>query len=314
MMTNTDVVIGETVLTPYALDAPFRYLGATLRLDMSSTSAARALTGKINKFCSAMEAHKLRVDRAVWAVNTFLIPSLAYSMPFISSLASHRRVWDTRVAAAISRCMGEAGARKVLPEALVCITGLILPSHYDRMLTVSHTFFRLNDINPRAGSARLRWDASERPSSTLRSNRLGRARTVAADMHINMIKVVRSVRHKAVEERGLPSLGHRLHADHATHFFGHHGLWGLGIAAGGTITMYTDGSMQDGISSWAVCVRNEWLDFSFATLPGEDALRDVHLKGALLVGSALHQCEGSGVSPSCMPLPGLLPTPSSHRL
>ncbi len=82
-----------------------------------------------------------------------------------------------------------------------CITGLILPSHYDRMLTVSHTFFRLNDINPRAGSARLRWDASERPSSTLRSNRLGRARTVAADMHINMTKVVRSVRHKAVEER-----------------------------------------------------------------------------------------------------------------
>ncbi len=53
--------------------------------------------------------------------------------------------------------------------------------------------------------------------------------------------------------------------------------------------------MQDGICSWALCVRNEWLDFSFATLPGEDALRDVHLKGALLVGSALHQCEGSGV-------------------
>jgi len=112
-MTNSDIVVGGLLLPPYALDACFRYLGATLRLDMCTSSAAHAITSKIVVFCNAIEAHRLRADRAVWAINTFLIPSLAYGMSFVNALASHRRKWDVRVAAAVSRCMGERGARKV---------------------------------------------------------------------------------------------------------------------------------------------------------------------------------------------------------
>ena len=46
-MTNSDIAIGGLLLPPYALDACFRYLGATLRLDMCPSSAAHAITSKI---------------------------------------------------------------------------------------------------------------------------------------------------------------------------------------------------------------------------------------------------------------------------
>ena len=230
----------------------------------------------------------------MWTINTFLIPSLAYGMSFVNALASHRRKWDVRVAAAVSRCMGERGARKVQPEALACITGLILPSHYERMTRVSDCFFRLNDLDARAASARRRWVAGERARTILRYNRLGWAKGIAVGMGVILQSVVRSNR-LWIEDASTPAGGCRLHTEQTIMAFGHYGLWGNSVQVEGPVVLFTDGSAQGSKSSWSVCALNEWLETSFTTVPGERELSRHHLRNACMIGSALYCSEGSGV-------------------
>ena len=238
-MVNHDIRIDGQLLVPRALNHGIPYLGARLQLDLDNKSAVTTINGKIQSFCRAVERHRLRPDRAIWAFNTFLIPSISYALAFIHPTVAEYRKWDKRVARAISICCQDTIlflGRRMLPEFIACVTGLILPSCHYRMLAVSEPFLNLNAPLPSSTMTRSRLDTRV----AMKHNRLAHSRAVGRDLGIDLHRVARSDRHTgAVERIVIPH--------HAT-----------------PVVAFTDGSLAEGRSSWAFVICNNWLDSHFA--------------------------------------------------
>src|SRR6185312_7610814 len=133
---------------------------------------------RIGHFCNALERHQLRVDRAIYAINTFLIPSLAYAMAFVQPTAPAAKAWDKSIARTIRHLCGAEAVRDMKPSALAVITGLILPSHYERAVKIREAYIRINCNSPSGESARARWQ--ERKASNISAtNRLVRCAHLA---------------------------------------------------------------------------------------------------------------------------------------
>ena len=88
IITNVHLHIDGRVLVAAAADAAVEYLGALLRLDLRCDAQASKIAQRIGHFCAAVIRHQLPVDRAVYAMNNFLIPSLAYGLAFVQPSAS----------------------------------------------------------------------------------------------------------------------------------------------------------------------------------------------------------------------------------
>jgi len=281
---NTSIRINAQLLTPVAMDHPTHYLGAHLQLNLDTNGGINALTGKIHQYCNAIEAHNIRPDRAIWIINTFLIPSISYALPFVFPSQKTLRQWDTRVSRAI--CTVSKQPHRFKTEALSCVTGLILPSHHNTITKLSECFVRLNSTGSEI--ARDRWLRKDRSGSLSRTKSICKMAVAAG------LSLVPTPRVRSPSEPVLPPPGVRRTVDGAAVVFGPSINWGASYPVH-TYTAYTDGSCIGGRSAWAVCFQSSWLRASFGSVPSEDMLVSTDIKHSIVVGAALEKDEGSGV-------------------
>ena len=80
----TPIRIEGELLTCVQPDEALPYLGVLLQMDLGWRHQVAAIGSMIGFFCHRLEQHRVGVDFAVWAVNTFLIPQLAYRLAFVN--------------------------------------------------------------------------------------------------------------------------------------------------------------------------------------------------------------------------------------
>ena len=267
----------------------------------------------IGHFCHGLERHRLRVDRSVYALNQFLIPKLAYRFSFVRPSRVQARKWDSMISMSLSRLAG--AARSIKPEIWASVSGLTLPSYYLRMTQLSDAFFRLNgdDRLPDTLSARARWgalnfnfiDSSHRASAG--SNRLKDAVLIARTLKMSLRTKVSSRRGWIEENRRPVSLLSQPHpfrsvaldieSESRLLIANFHGVWGLGgdatYAGWPLLRMLTDGSWTapagstPGVSSWAVCVVNDWLMSNFRTVEPEGSISVDTRRNTVVLGGRI---------------------------
>ena len=252
LMVNEHIRIDGQLLVACGFDTAIRYLGATIDLELGATSQVTAITQRIAHFCHALERHELRVDRAVFAVNTFLIPSLAYSIAFAQPSSTQAASWDVLVARSIMRLSGHDTIRGMKPVAVATVTGLILPSHYERAVKISEAYLRLNSTGQSGLSARHRWQ-ERKASTSCSNNRLVRTSRLANEVGLHLERVVKSDRVWRIEEGKPAGVGHILCTVNGCDYQlmrNFYGVWGRGERYP-TLTFCTDGSVQ-GRDQWQV--------------------------------------------------------------
>jgi exonuclease III len=286
---DVSVRFGDVELESRALDRPVRYLGAHIQPDLGHTAAITAITKRINHYCAAIRRVHLRVDRAIWVVNNFLIPAISYALPFCSPTKAEARGWDQLVARML--CAVSGSVRRFKPAALAAITGVILPSHHAVLVRTTECFIRLNSSAADAAIARTRWlSKDQRPSVS----RLRRICQQAANIGITFTQSSASPARRSLECDGPPAGVERHTADDSVVVFGSSSSWGA-TAPVCSLVAYTDGSYAHGRSAWSVCFQNSWLRLNHLDTPDEDSIRMHHTRQAVVVGAPLRDGEGSGV-------------------
>jgi len=283
VITNVHIRIDGHVLVAAASDAAVEYLGALLRLDLRGEAQASKIAQRIGHFCAAVVRHQLPVHRAIFAINNFLIPALAYGLAFVHPTAHQARGWDKQLARAVLNRCGDDLVRAMKPEALACITGLILPSHHERVIKVSEAYVRLNSGGASSMSARSRWLA---PRSSQSSNRLLRVPATAASLDLEMTRTPRNSRLWREDAYAPPAGTSSFCVDGVQARFAPdlYGCWGANTRGWPTVLICTDGSLQGRgpleAAGWAVFFLDDWFANHWATLPAEGMFAAGTLRGA----------------------------------
>ncbi|MDQ3061224.1 MAG: reverse transcriptase domain-containing protein [Pseudomonadota bacterium] len=300
IIANHHIRIDGHVLVPAPPSAAVGYLGALLRLDLRADVQSADIAQRIGRFCAALRRHQLRVDRAIFAVNTFLIPSLAYAMAFVQPSKREASGWDKQVALAVMNLCGDDVVRRMKPEALAAITGLVLPSYHEQVIKISETYIRLNSECAAGLSARARWDKLHRGSAT--SNRLRRVLTCAATFGLELTRTAKRARLWHDSPR-LPAAARVLNFEVDGHPCSAvqdvYGCWGSDTSGWPAITMCTDGSVQGKgpfeASGWAVFFLDDWFAANWATIPAEGQFNAGTLQGATYMHGRVPMSHGAGV-------------------
>ncbi len=300
VIANHHIRIDGHLLVPAASTDAVEYLGARLRLDLRADVQSAKIAQRVGHFCSALGRHQLRVDRAVFAINHFLIPSLAYAMTFVQPSKRDASGWDKQIARAVMNLCGDDLVRRMKPEALASITGLILPSYHEQVIKTSETYIRLNSECAAGLSARDRWDNSHRGSAA--SNRLRRVPACASALGLELARTAKRARMWHDSPR-IPAAarvvdfevdGHRCSAVQDLY-----GCWGSDTTGWPHITMCTDGSVQGKgpleAAGWAVFFLDDWFAENWATIPAEDQFSAGTLQGAAYMHGRVPMSHGAGV-------------------
>jgi len=299
-LVNQHIRIDGVILSACAWDAAIRYLGATLEFGLSPAAQVTTVTQRIAHFCNALQQHQLRVDRAIYAINTFLVPSLAYCIVFVQPSSSQAASWDKQVARTVMRLSGPDPVRGMKPAALATITGLILPSSYERAVKISEAYLRINGSLASSHSARCRW-LDRRAESSSWTNRLVRINSIAHEAGVHLERMPRSNRAWRSEDH-YPD---RVNLVIATVddvvcplVCDYYGIWGAAVKWP-MITMCTDGSVQGRgdwqVSSWSVIVIDDWFRSNWHTIPPEGHFRANTLAGAAFLSGRVTLDHGQGV-------------------
>ena len=299
-MVNNHIRIAGKLLATLSHSDPIRYLGAVLQFDLGSDAQVKAINQKIAHFCFAMERHNIRVDRAIYAINYFLIPRLSYAMGFVQPSAGQASSWDAMVTRSIKKLCDDS-VRGMKAEALASITGLILPSQYEIMTKVSEAYLRINCSGSGMVSltARYRWN-SRRASTSCLTNRLVRVGDLARRIDFDMVRVERSNRLWRSDDY-IPRFDRTVityNSDQqlVSHYYG---TWGNAMQPSLPVTIFTDGSRKGSgdfeLSSWSVYVADQWHDSHWASIPPEGQFLPSSLIGATFVGGCVPLTTGRGV-------------------
>ncbi len=298
VIANDHLRIDGQLLVPAAATDAVEYLGALLRLDLVADAQASKITQRIGHFCSALTRHQVRVDRAVFAINTFLIPSLAYAMAFVQPSSRQSRDWDKQVARGIVSLCGDDAVRGLKPEALACITGVVLPSHHERVIKVSEAYIRLNSISAAGISARVRWDNMHRAAP----NRLKHVTTCATALGLQLAKTPK--RDRLWHESPLIPAGHgaiafEVDGKRCDAIRDLYGCWGSDTSGWPAIAMCTDGSVQGSgpleAAGWAIFFLDDWFAANYTTMPAEGNFHAGTLQGASFMHGRVTMEQGAGV-------------------
>ena len=182
------------------------------------------------------------------------------------------------------------------------MTGLLLPSCCERVLKVSETFFRLNGDPAKASAAQARWLAIKSNSSA-RTNRLVRAQHLVTELGWTMTTVQRSRRWWIESDRapnGCHSMAVMLGGTTRNMIADHQGLWGKLEPTWPTVHLFTDGSwhpptgLVPGVSSWAVCVRNDWLNDYHTEVEPEGSISARTRAQSVVFGGRIDESTGVG--------------------
>ena len=272
IIANVHIRIDGHVLVAAAADAAVEYLGALLRLDMRGDAQASKIAQRVGHFCAAVVRHQLQVDRAVFAFNNFLIPSLNYGLAFVNPTAEQARGWDKQLARAILNRCGDDVIRGMKPEALACITGLILPSDQERVVKVSEAYVRLNSGGASGLSGRSRWLT---PGSAQGSNRLTRLPATAAALDVELTRTPKNSRLWR-EDPNVPPVGAStfcIEREPVRFARDLYGCWGANTQGWPTVRICTDGSKQGSgpleAAGWAVFFLDDWFAANWPSLPAE---------------------------------------------
>jgi ribonuclease HI len=302
---NEHIQIEGSLLVCEPLSSGVPYLGAVLQMDLGWEHQVASINSKIGHFCHCLERHKnvITVDRAVWAINTFLLPKLSYPLTFVQPTVTQARKWNSILCGSLSRLCGRQGARRIKAEVWACVAGLLLPSYYERMIKVSEAFFRLNGDDRRSWSARVRWLAMKSSSKT---NRLVRVKAIATSIGWSITHVAAGRRSWKVDDAlPLSRAANTVHAQlggvDRVLVANHYGLWGVAQPAWPDVVhLFTDGSWtarkseKAAVSSWAVCVGNDWLQESFNNVEEEGKLSKATLSQAVVVCGRIDEKQGAG--------------------
>jgi hypothetical protein len=244
--------------------------------------------------------HQLRVDRAVFAINTFLIPSLTYAMAFVQPSKRQSSGWDKQVARAVMNLCGDNVVRRMKPEAIAVVTGLILPSYHEHVIKVSEAYIRLNSECAAGRSGRARWDNLHRASAT--SNRLRRVQTCADALGLELARTAKRSRLWLDHER-VPAaarvLGFEVGGRPCSAVCDLYGTWGSDTRGWPPVAMCTDGSVQGKgpveAAGWAVFFLDDWFTANWASIPAEGQFRAGTLQGATFMQGRVPMSHGAGV-------------------
>jgi ribonuclease HI len=315
--TNSDIRLDGTLLLPVPISQGFNHLGITIQMDLGWSSQVAAIGSMIGLFCHGLERHRCPLHIAVSIVNEFLISKIAHRLHFVAPTAAQARKWDIRICRTLSNMCGRRGARAIKTSIWVVVCGLLLPSSYEKMLKISETFLRLNGDPSRAWSAQARWSAiSSNRSGT--KNRLVRAVKLTHELGWSMTTVHRGARWWPVTAlvpsgRGRTvAISALLSGQKNSSLFvtDHHGMWGGQQLQWPTVHMYTDGSWHapkagrqgvgagagvgTGVSSWSVCIRNEWLSTYFLEVEAEGQISERTRSQVSIFGGRIDVSVGEG--------------------
>ena len=296
------------------------YLGAMIQLDLGWKSQLDAINGTIRGFCNAvgryrdMFAHN--IGRAVWALNTFLVPKLVYRLCFVNPKVSEASGWDQQVRKCLGSLVQEASGcpQAIKPAVWACVTGLRLPSQEERMLKVTELFFRLNAADARSWSARSRWAARPRSAGQrCATNRSVRATAIAESFGWNVKRcgVGGGAGDEAQRERirqSAPDTGvsarFELDGQQRRAVGNHCVLWRRGERdeQWPVVNLFTDGSWYhsglDGrsapVSAWAVIVRNDWLCDQYSMVEAEGRISRATMSQTVFFGGRIEARDGEG--------------------
>ncbi len=297
---NHHIRVDGHLLVPAEPTTAVGYLGALLRLDLCADAQSAKIAQRVGHFCAALVRHQLRVGRAVFAINTFLIPSLAYAMAFVQPSAKESSGWDKQIAHAVMNLCGDDLVRRMKPGALAAITGLTLPSYHEQMIKVSETYIRLNSECAVGLSARARWDNLHRASAT--SNRLRRVHACAAALGLELARTPKRNRlwH---DDPQLPAAARVLEFEvegrPCSAVQDLYGCWGSHTSGWPSISMCTDGSVQGKgpfeAAGWAVFFLDDWFAANWATIPAEGQFNAGTLQGATYMHGRVPMLHGASV-------------------
>lgn len=259
----------DVVVMTGELDESIDYLGAKLQLNLTTSASVSKVRRIIFMWTTEVSRHKLRVDRAIYVFNTYMIPAISYAMTFASPDAKEAQQWDSIVCTCIAKLMGARGARQIKHEALAWLTGLVLPSQYQQMVKVSELFIRLNSDASHSWLARHRWLSS----SNIKGSRMNQVVKMADALGL----VFKTSSRFSIWDSSCPiaSTVSKFNNISCRISYNYYGLWGLRFVEDcHRISVCTDGSAKGYDSSWAVCFMSDEFLRNYRHVPGEGKFGD----------------------------------------
>jgi hypothetical protein len=236
--------------------------------------------------------HRITVERVLWMYHLIVLPGIEYGMRHFLPPGKQMKLWDSMVGHTVTMAAtgNVFGSRRVKPEAVSSITGLVLPSMHECAVKISETFFRLNgdsSFSNRVG--RLRWTASH--DHVVRRNRLLRVRSLLASINWQFHNTPTGslLSHESTPDMSdCNSSFMMVNSDRIRLISDWLGTWGHSMRAPDEdVIAYTDGSAdRQGHSSWAVCFADNWFNSNYPLLPDEHRIRASHISEGVSMSGA----------------------------
>ncbi len=316
-------------IEPVAHDVPIRYLGVHCRFDGDWSAQHLKSTAMVQLFSRVVSKFKLSVQQAAYMFNTFLLPKLELGLRYITGPMVNQWIkhYDGVLVGSIKHAIGSP--LKLSHSAVAIAAGFLLPSWLEVVVKVSELFIRLNTIDV---DDRCQWGRLGRSLMLSRIGSVVEKRNLVnkdsdsgcrfqrpaahAVNHLQWKMQLREERVRGVAREpkqqlfSRPPAGLFLNSDECssaqslTLSSGNtklsHDCWtGWGVTAvPHAVHVYTDGShnpdsMPIPTSSWAIAVRDRWLDDNFARLPtDEQQLNGGVIGGSTLIGASIQVTSG----------------------
>ena len=267
------------------------------------------------------------LDRAL-LYRVFCMPAVAYSLRFVCPTVADSHRWNMTLMKALSRACG--ARRCMLGDAVACITGIEMPAAHEHMLKVSELFFAQNAPGGSSVTKLARDRFANHEWELLRSSRNRRAVVVTKQLLGWSVKIVvkkRQSRDDYLPDPLLRSSGDRdtavINGNKRLFVSGSRSTWGYllpPIDHRTPVVMYTDGSasvqlpqaitaavpvavaaggtpakvVEAPTSAWGVCVRDEWLEQQYSSMPSEHALVAKDVRGATIWHGRIDASDARG--------------------
>ena len=315
------IVIEGAPLLPVPHTQPIRYLGVHARFDGCWEEQRNKALNRIALFTRAVTKFTLSPQQAVYMFNAFLLPSLELALHYVHGQGTS--TWVSQCDRMLIGSIKHAVQSPIMlsNSALALSLHLILPSWLEASIKVSELYLRVNDPDTRWGrlgrlllrrfptvlvseprkysmSDAISHAAHSRLSWTLLQRELPNAAASIRQRHLFDQPPVAPAHivPTAIEHHCSVSKQVQLtDVDCITHIA--HDVWrgwGADIEPQ-TVHAYSDGSYvpEPPASSWAVTIRDHWLDEHFLHVPSDETQVTAHsVSGAHMCGASITNTRG----------------------
>jgi ribonuclease HI len=311
------------VLKPVEHDIAIRYLGVQCRFDGSWAAQHGKTLKAIFKFTRAVTKFSLPLRQVAYIFNVFLLPTIELGLRYVQGKGTREflRKCDSVLVGAIKHAV--QSPLQLSHSAVALALHFTLPSWLEAACKVSELFIRMNTLHcrwGRLGRALYRqelpavFDGSTPVPMLEQASRIVRAATLALakfEWKLELteepsersrrphlfdrepapgVPLMASVSNVQSAGPGIPVI--QLVQDHWTG-------WGAALLPQ-QLHVYTDGSHDASskphpTSSWAVTVRDEWLDSNFGGVPADEKqleAQPAYAAGAVMFGASIAATYG----------------------